>query len=177
MKNNTSANHHFRAGKSFPRAQGRAERTLKPTGTLPICLAAPRRARTRKEARCKAVTKSGVPCRNAPLHNTKFCLLHTGDNAQRLGARGGRRRAIYNPDGLEPFARPQNAGEMQMLLAQTIVEVRSGKMDPRVANTIAYLGTSFLSALETWELENRLQTLEARFAQPLAPNVTWSLPQ
>jgi hypothetical protein len=93
------------------------------------------------------------------------------------GERSGDLFAAHNPEGLEPFTRPQNAGEMQLLLAQTIVEVRSGKMDPRIANTIAYLGTAFLSALETWQLETRLEALESRFAPANAPKVTPSLPQ
>jgi hypothetical protein len=145
-----------------------AEHTPKATQAVPIRLTALRRLGTKNQRRCKAVTRYGERCKCAPVHGTKFCLLHTGDTASRMGTKGGRRRAIYNPDGLEPFTRPQNAGEMQMLLAQTIVEVRSGKMDPRVANTIAYLGTAFLSALETWELENRVQALEARSAPHFA---------
>lgn len=139
-----------------------AKRTGKTQHPRPVRLAVPVRLRVIGKPRCKAVTRAGDRCSNAPVQNTKFCLMHTGDNAQLLGAKGGRRRAIYNPEGLEPFTRPQNAGEMQLLLAQTIVEVRSGKLDPRVANTIAYLGTAFLSALETWQLESRLEALEAR---------------
>lgn len=139
-----------------------ATRTGKTPQPAPGRLAAVRRARPVRQPHCKAIARSGERCKTAPVRGTKYCMMHTGDNAQRLGAKGGRRRAIYNPEGLEPFTRPQNAGEMQLLLAQTIVEVRSGKLDPRVANTIAYLGTAFLSALETWQLESRLQALEAR---------------
>jgi hypothetical protein len=45
-------------------------------------------------------------------------------------------------------------------MAQTIVEVRSGKVDPRVANSISYLGAGFLKAVELVDLEARLAALE-----------------
>jgi hypothetical protein len=96
-------------------------------------------------------------------------MLHTGDNAKLLGARGGRRRAIYNPEGLEPFTAPKNASDMVRLFAQTVVEVRSGRLDPRVANSVAILGTGFLNALEGAELEARLAVLEARDAGVTGP--------
>jgi hypothetical protein len=79
-----------------------------------------------------------------------------------MGAKGGRRRAVYNPSNLEPFTTPKNAADLFPLLAQTLVEVRSGKMDPKVANSIAVLSAACLNALETAETESRLQALEAK---------------
>jgi len=38
----------------------------------------------------------------------------------------------------------------------------SGKLDPKLANSISYLGTGFLRALEVSDLEARLAALEAR---------------
>jgi hypothetical protein len=90
----------------------------------------------------------------------KKCLFHTGDNAAALGARGGRRRAIFNPEGLEPFTAPKNAGNLRDLLAWSIVEIREGKLDPKLANSISYLGAGFLKALEFSDLEARLAALE-----------------
>jgi hypothetical protein len=92
--------------------------------------------------RCIAKARSGERCKSAPLHGKKKCAFHTGNTAAELGARGGRRRAIFNPEGLEPFAAPKDAGDLLLLLAQTIVEVRSGKVDSRVANTIGYVGAA-----------------------------------
>jgi hypothetical protein len=34
------------------------------------------------------------------------------------------------------------------MLAETMAEVKAGKMDPKVANTLAYLGAAFLRAYE-----------------------------
>ena len=48
------------------------------------------------------------------------------------------------------------------LVAATIVEVRAAKIDPRSANSIAYLGASFLKAVELVDLDARLKVLEGR---------------
>lgn len=46
------------------------------------------------------------------------------------------------------------------LLAQSIVEVRAGKLDPKLANSISYLGAGLLRAIEISDLEARLAVLE-----------------
>lgn len=110
---------------------------------------------------CKAVAKqSGKPCQTPPLRGTRYCLFHTADNARVLGTRGGHRRAIYNPDQLEPLAAPKNAVELRDFLAQTMVETRSGKIEPNVANALAILSRAYLRALEIIEFEPRLQAVE-----------------
>ena len=59
-------------------------------------------------------------------------------------------------------AAPVNAGALRELLAQSIVELRNGTLDPKVANSISYLGVGFLRALEMSALEDRVASLEAR---------------
>jgi hypothetical protein len=96
------------------------------------------------------------------LAGQKHCALHAepGRSAE-LGSRGGRRRAIYNPDNLKDFAAPKTAADLRDLLAESIIEIRSGKLDPRVANALGYLGASYLRALEVADIESRLDALEA----------------
>ena len=45
---------------------------------------------------------------------------------------------------------------------KSIVELRTGKMDPKVANALGYLGASFLRALELADIESRLEKMEAQ---------------
>jgi hypothetical protein len=112
--------------------------------------------------RCSATARSGERCKSAPLHGTKLCALHTGDTASRLGAIGGRRRAIFNPENLEPFSAPKDAGDLLRLLATTICEVRAAKIDTRAASAIGYLSSGFLKAYETADIAARLAALESR---------------
>ena len=111
--------------------------------------------------KCTKKKKDGTKCKALALTGKDCCVYHSGKAAE-LGRRGGRRRAIYNPDGLKQFAAPATAADLRDLLAQSIVEIRSGKLDPKLANSISYLGTGFLRALEVSDLEARLAALEAR---------------
>src|SRR5208337_5422373 len=63
-------------------------------------------------------------------------------------------------EALKEFEPPRTAAELRDLLAHSIVEIRSGKLDPKLANSISYLGTGFLRALEVSDLEARLRALE-----------------
>jgi hypothetical protein len=109
--------------------------------------------------RCQAKNKSGEPCNAAAIRNAKRCVMHSGRAAE-LGSKGGRRQAIYNPANLEEFPPPKTAADLRDLLAQSIVEIRNGKLDPKLANSISYLGSGFLRALEGSDTERRLQVLE-----------------
>ena len=58
------------------------------------------------------------------------------------------------------MAAPQTAADLRDLLAESIIEIRAGKLDPKVANELGYLGTSLLRALEVADVERRLDLLE-----------------
>lgn len=121
----------------------------------------------KSKPRCQAKTASGKPCQATPQvvkRNGKYlCLFHTSNLASELGRKGGRRRAIYNPDDLEPFKPPKDAAELLALLSQTIIEIRSGRLEPRVANSLVYATAAFLNTLEISDLAQQLKELEKRF--------------
>ena len=109
--------------------------------------------------KCSATNKEGKQCGAPATEDTKRCVMHSGRAAE-LGSKGGRRRAIYRPEHLKKLAPPRTAADLKDLLAQSIVEIRLGKLDPKLANSISYLGTGFLRALELSDLEARLLALE-----------------
>ena len=47
------------------------------------------------------------------------------------------------------------------LLAETINHLRAGRLDPRVANTVGYLATAMLKALQQGDVDGRLRAIEA----------------
>jgi Family of unknown function (DUF5763)/Stress-induced bacterial acidophilic repeat motif len=111
-------------------------------------------------AQCKATTPSGQPCRAKP-HKDGLCFFHFDpQRAAELGQKGGRRRAALKLEGLAEFEAPKAAADLRDLLAQSIVEVRAGKLDPKLANSINYLGAGLLRAIEISDLEARLAVLE-----------------
>jgi hypothetical protein len=89
-----------------------------------------------------------------------MCHAEPGRAAE-LGSKGGRRRALFSSGDLRDFGAPRTAADLRDLLAESIIEIRAGKLDPRVANALGYLGASYLRALEVSEVESRLDALEA----------------
>ena len=110
---------------------------------------------------CQKKKRDGNQCQASALSGKKYCALHAEPGkAAELGSKGGRRRAVYSPDGLQEFAAPRSAADLRDLLAQSIVEIRAGKLDPKLANSISYLGTGFLRAIEVADVQARLEELE-----------------
>lgn len=138
----------------------KAQHTRKARAVPPSLAGEARSPRSAKPHSCVVKTKSGGPCGAPPLAGTRKCIMHSGRNAVVLGSKGGHRRAIFSPEGLMPFDAPKTAADLRDLLAQSIVEIRGGKLDPKLANSISYLGAGFLKSLEVSDLEARLTALE-----------------
>jgi hypothetical protein len=110
---------------------------------------------------CQSKNRNGGQCRARALTGNESCAMHAEPGrAAFLGSKGGRRRAVYKPESLMRFEAPRTAADLRDLFAQSIVEIRTGELDPKSANAIAYLGTGFLRALEIADLEARLANLE-----------------
>jgi len=110
---------------------------------------------------CEKKKRDGNQCRARARSGHKYCALHAEPGkAAELGSKGGRRRAVYSPDALQEFTAPRNAADLRDLLAQSIIEIRAGKLDPKLANSISYLGTGFLRAIEFADLQARIEELE-----------------
>ena len=76
-----------------------------------------------------------------------LCYFHANPNkASELGRNGGRHRKHTNEQSTEDIAPPESAADVKRMLAETMAEVKAGKMDPKVANTVAYVGTVLLRA-------------------------------
>jgi len=107
--------------------------------------------------KCQAKTKAGRSCAAPAIRGSRFCALHSDPNrAAELGRRGGgKHKHVYESDAKE-VAAPQNAADVKAFLAETMAEIRGGRMDPKVGTTLGYLGTSLLKAIETSDIEQRL---------------------
>lgn len=54
----------------------------------------------------------------------------------------------------------RSAGDVCKLLSETIGDVRIGRLDPKIANTVGYLAGVLVRALEVGKIEERLAALE-----------------
>jgi hypothetical protein len=111
--------------------------------------------------RCQKQKRDGTRCRASALVGNKFCALHSDSTkAAELGSRGGRRRAVFAPDKLAPFAAPKKAADVRDLLAQSMVDVRSGQLAPQAAKSICELASEFLKSLEVCTIEDVVEPME-----------------
>jgi hypothetical protein len=106
---------------------------------------------------CQKEKRDGSRCGAPALSGKKHCALHADPGrAAELGSKGGRRRAVYKPEDLKEFPAPKNAADLRDLLAESIIEIRTGRMDPKMANALGYIGASYLRAIEVADLEAKL---------------------
>ena len=59
-----------------------------------------------------------------------------------------------------------SVGDVAAALAETINQVRTGRLAVNVANAVGVLAGVLIRALETAELEHRIAALEARHGRP-----------
>ena len=63
-------------------------------------------------------------------------------------------------EGSAPDIKVEDCGDAIDLLVETINQVRKGKIDPRVANSVGFLSNILIRALERDKLETRIEQLE-----------------
>jgi hypothetical protein len=116
---------------------------------------------------CEQTKADGSPCRASPRPGKRFCSFHDPELAgarargrKAGGVRRSRRAAVLGPDAPDlPLA---TVADVVGLLGVTINQTRRGELDPRVANAVGYLAATLVKAIETGDLERRLQALEAQ---------------
>jgi hypothetical protein len=111
------------------------------------------------DSRCQGQTKSGNPCRAAATAGG-LCYFHTNPNkASELGRIGGSKKG-HAVESAEPLPTVDNAVAVRDLVARLIADVHSGKVHPKVAAGLAPLMNLQLRAIETSNLEIRVEKLE-----------------
>ena len=113
---------------------------------------------------CTAPKRDGTACQAAALPGSRFCFFHdpakaaARRKAQSLGGRGNR---MVTLPANTPDVKVEEGADVVRLLGQTINQVRRGQIDPRAANTVAYLSNVLLAATARREVESRIAELES----------------
>lgn len=123
-------------------------------------------------AKCKAITKDGKPCRANAQTGKDYCFLHDPEKVEAVKAarsKGGASLKVIDPKRFKPWRgtggdvtvlQSPTPQDIVNLLADTIDEVKTGQIDPRVANAVGYLAGSILKAVELTTFDERLAALE-----------------
>jgi hypothetical protein len=113
----------------------------------------------RPESRCQSRTKRGAPCRAAATPGG-LCYFHANPNkAAELGRIGGRKKS-HALESSEPLPPVDNAIAVRDLVARLIADVHAGRVHPKIAAGLAPLMNLQLRAIETSNLELRVEKLE-----------------
>lgn len=110
---------------------------------------------------CQSIKNNKKKCNARAMHGSTFCFSHNPsekDRKHEAVTKGGRSRKNIELN-LLPL-KIDSIHDVKELLIETINEIRGGKMQPKVANSIAYLSISLIKILEVSEVEERIKRLE-----------------
>ena len=123
---------------------------------------------------CKATRKDGSVCKAPAQAGKDLCFFHDPDQveanavAKRKGGEAGK-LAVLSPDQVKPWRGREGevevlqnvtTAELVNLLADTIDDVRTGRLDPKVGNAVGYLVGIMTRVLQYDALESRLADIE-----------------
>lgn len=113
--------------------------------------------------RCTERNRNGKPC-GAPAGESGLCAIHANpERARELGAKGGRGNRHNVPDiSVAPLDAPKDAREVKLALGRIMADAHNGKLDSKRASVAVYAGMAFIKALETSDLESRINALEEK---------------
>ena len=115
--------------------------------------------------RCRHVHPSGRPCGGFAIAGSGFCFAHAPEQAAKRDAarrRGGQAGRVTTLP--ESSVTVRSLGDVVALVEATINDVRTGRVDVKVANSLAILTNVAIRAIERSDLEARLEALEAVLA-------------
>jgi hypothetical protein len=120
---------------------------------------------------CKATTRAGNPCGAAPTAGG-LCFFHANPNkASELGRIGGKKRHHISTERPVPLSPLLTVKELLDLVPHLVRDLKSGKLDARVANALVQLLNFQLRAMgeagleEIAKLQQRVNLLEKQLSR------------
>ena len=112
---------------------------------------------------CQFVKSDGERCKAKVLDNDKFCFFHSKNeevvqSRKQAASKGG--RSNKKVEYMQGPIKINSTSEIIDLYEKTVNDLRTGKIDIRRANSIAYICNSMLKAFEQRDILAKLQTLE-----------------
>jgi hypothetical protein len=113
---------------------------------------------------CSATKPDQSKCQAAAMPGSEFCYFHDPSKAEErreAQSQGGRQNRVRTLEETAPDIKIEDSGDAIALISDTINQVRKGKIDPRVANSVGFLANILMKAVERNKLETRIEQLEA----------------
>jgi molybdopterin/thiamine biosynthesis adenylyltransferase len=127
--------------------------------------------KNRKHSVCQKIKAGGSQCEASALTGSRFCYFHDPSKAherqvaQRAGGLARSRQCAVLPRET-PDRQVRKICDVVEVLGETLNQVRRGQIDPKVANSVAYIAGILLKALERGPLEERIASLEEILKKP-----------
>jgi len=113
--------------------------------------------------KCKATKEDDEQCNANAMNGSDFCYTHNPDipdeEKKEAQARGGQNRALLIDNPLPEIA-VAKIDDVVLLLADTVNQVRTGKMNVKIANCLGTLSGQLIKALELAKYADKLDLLE-----------------
>jgi hypothetical protein len=112
---------------------------------------------------CEKIKSNGERCQAMAMAASQYCFFHDPSVTE---ARKAAQRQGGQANGLEVLPAdvadvPLHSGkDVAAFLAETINQVRKGRVSPKIASTVGYLSSLLMKALDTTDLEERLAKVE-----------------
>ena len=117
--------------------------------------------------RCEHILADGRQCGSWAMEGATKCFSHNEATQEQKAIavrKGGATRQAVIDTPLQQIT-INTPADIVKLLAQTINEVRDGTLDPRIANTIAYIAGHLIKAYEVSELNGKTEELKSIIAE------------
>jgi len=113
---------------------------------------------------CTIIKENGQKCASPALKGDEYCFTHSNkpgivEKRELAHREGGHRSKLPRIDS-EEWIELKSINDVVLFLERTANEVRTGKIDRGRANTLGYLTNILLGALETRDLNARVEMLE-----------------
>lgn len=112
---------------------------------------------------CKQILENGQQCGAYAIAGSEYCFSHDPESRERhliACKKGGSVKQIAVNHELQTVE-VKTPTDVIYLLNTTIQEVRDGKLDPRIANTIGYLSSHLLKAYEIANIDEKVEEVRA----------------
>ena len=123
-------------------------------------------------AKCRATRKDGKPCRADAVAGSDYCSFHDPKKADAFHngrVKGGEAGKLATLSAVSPWRGTEGEvavlksvepAELVNLLCDTIDNVLTGAIDPKVANAVGYLAGVIVKIQEQEALVERLSAIE-----------------
>lgn len=112
--------------------------------------------------KCSSITANGEPCGAWSIREGTKCALHSDpERAAKMGSRHGRKVVLPADTDARPMEPPKTAGAVRDAIALVMSDVRSHRLDTKIASTLGYLASVLLKSIEASDVEGRIAALES----------------